>query len=29
LEDTSPAHAVDSFAYLQRAWDQAVKELEV
>ncbi len=27
LEDTSPAHAVDSFAYLQRAWDQAVEEL--
>lgn len=29
LEDTSPAHAVDSFAYLQRAWDQAVEELKV
>jgi sugar phosphate isomerase/epimerase len=26
LEDTSPAHAVDSFAYLQRAWDQALTE---
>lgn len=26
LEDTSPAHAVDSFAYLQRAWDQAVQQ---
>lgn len=25
LEDTSPAHAVDSFAYLQRAWDQALQ----
>ncbi len=29
LEDTSPTHAVDSFAYLQRAWDQAVEELKV
>lgn len=27
LEDTSPAHAVDSFAYLQRAWDQALARL--
>lgn len=26
LEDTSPAHAVDSFAYLQRAWDQALQQ---
>lgn len=25
LEDTSPAHAADSFAYLQLAWDQALK----
>ncbi len=24
LEDTSPVHAVDSFAYLQRAWDRAL-----
>lgn len=27
LEDTSPAHAVDSFAYLQRAWDQALQDI--
>lgn len=27
LEDTSPAHAADSFAYLQRAWDQALQQL--
>lgn len=26
LEDTSPAHAVNSFAYLQNAWDQALIE---
>lgn len=26
LEDTSPAHVVDSFAYLQRAWDQALQQ---
>lgn len=29
LEDTSPAHAVDSFAYLQRAWDKALAENNV
>lgn len=29
LEDTSPAHAADSFAYLQRAWDQALAEITV
>ncbi|WP_323814909.1 sugar phosphate isomerase/epimerase family protein [Cellvibrio sp. NN19] len=27
LEDTSPAHAVDSFAYLQCAWDEALTQL--
>ena len=25
LEDTSPVHATDSFAYLQRAWDKAME----
>ena len=25
LEDTSPVHASDSFAYLQRAWDKAME----
>lgn len=27
LEDTSPAHAADSFAYLQRAWDEALQQV--
>ncbi len=29
LEDTSPAHAMDSFAYLQQAWDEALLENEI